>query len=252
MRGLGSQRLRQPLLHLGAGDRVERGERLVERQHRLAGDEGAEEGDALAHSAGELGRRGLLEAGEAEALEERPRLSPSLCPAQAAVAQRQGRVVDRRVPGQQQVALGHVGATGEALGRAAGATDLQGSGARLAQPADQLQQGRLAAAGWPDQADHAARAHLEIEPVDRPQLAVGVLEGANRDARARRTPARRRRHLSDRNLAVFRSHPGILAHSALLTKEVRKVDKHPLRGQQNSPWTRQSSSSDWASACSSA
>ena len=117
MRGSAAQRRGQPLLHLGPGDRVERGEGLVERQQRLAGDEGAEEGDPLAHAARELGRGARLEAVKAEALEQRAGAGAAPRPAEAAVAQRQRGVVERRVPGQQQVALGHVGAAGEALAR---------------------------------------------------------------------------------------------------------------------------------------
>jgi hypothetical protein len=48
---LGGERARKPLLHLGAGDRVERGEGLVEQQHRLAGEQGSQEGDPLSHPA---------------------------------------------------------------------------------------------------------------------------------------------------------------------------------------------------------
>ena len=96
-----AQRRRQPLLHLGPGDRVERREGLVEGQHRLAGDQRAQEGDPLAHPARELGRGAGLEALEPEALEQRRRPAPRLGPAEAAVAQRQRRVVERRVPGQQ-------------------------------------------------------------------------------------------------------------------------------------------------------
>ena len=51
---LGGQDVRQPGLHLGARHGVERGERLVERQHRLAGQQRAQERDALAHPARQL------------------------------------------------------------------------------------------------------------------------------------------------------------------------------------------------------
>ena len=96
MRGSAAQRPGQPLLHLGAGDRVERGEGLVEQQHRLAGEQGAQEGDPLAHPAGELARARALEAGEAEALEQRrARPRARLRARRPAVAQRQRRVVER-------------------------------------------------------------------------------------------------------------------------------------------------------------
>src|SRR4051794_17076587 len=68
--GARPERPGEPALHLGPGDRVERGEGLVEREHRLAGDERAEEGDALPHPARELRRSRALEAAQPEALEE--------------------------------------------------------------------------------------------------------------------------------------------------------------------------------------
>ena len=69
---LGGQHVRQPGLHLGARDRVERGERLVQGQHRLAGQQRAQERDALAHPARQLGRARALEARQAEALQPGP------------------------------------------------------------------------------------------------------------------------------------------------------------------------------------
>ena len=98
----------------------------------------------------------------------------------------------------------------------------------LLQAGDQLEQGRLAAARGPDQAEHAVRRHLEVEPLDRPQLAVGVAEAADRDGRAAALVAGRRSRPAAKSLASG-GHIGILAHSALLTKKVRKVDNHPAR-----------------------
>src|SRR5690606_40859228 len=51
-----------------------------------------------------------------EAAEQLRRGPPRPLPSLAAVAQGQRRVVERRVPGQQLVALGHVGAGGQTLG----------------------------------------------------------------------------------------------------------------------------------------
>ena len=127
--------------------------------------------------------------------------------------------------------LGHVGAAREPLRRRLGAADGEPPGAWLAQAADRLQQGRLAAAGGADQADDAGGRQLEVDPAQRLQLAVGVAEAADRDA-----VAGRRRRPEGAERACFRIHPDILAHSALLTNVVRKVDKHPVR---NPRWTRQ-------------
>ena len=75
------ERLGEPRLHLRAGERVERGEGLVEQQQRPAGEERAQEGDALAHAAGELVGGRALEARQAEALEERRRAAARLAAA---------------------------------------------------------------------------------------------------------------------------------------------------------------------------
>jgi len=115
--GVSPQRRRQPLLHLAPGDRVESGERLIQGQHRLAGNQGAQKCDPLPHPAGELRWARGLEPAEAEALEEIPGGGARLASPDPLVAQGDGRIVDRRVPGQEKVALGHEGAAGEALGR---------------------------------------------------------------------------------------------------------------------------------------
>src|SRR5262249_22983168 len=104
-----------------------------------------------------------------------------------------------------------------------------------------------AAARGADETEHPVRGDLEVEPIDRPQVAVGMAQAAKDDRSAGRLAGRGR--ASRGELLGFRAHIGILAQPALLTKEVRKVDKHPAR---NPIWTRQSSSSVLASACSSA
>src|SRR5436853_143019 len=97
----------EPILHLGAGDGVERAERLVEAEHALARQERAREGDALAHAAGELARRAALEAMQAELCEERGGALAGARAGDAGDAQRERGVVERVEPGHEQVALGH-------------------------------------------------------------------------------------------------------------------------------------------------
>jgi hypothetical protein len=63
----------EPFLHLRSRDRVERAERLVEAQQRLARQQRAHERHALAHAAGELVRTGVLEALQAQLGEQRGR-----------------------------------------------------------------------------------------------------------------------------------------------------------------------------------
>ena len=128
------ERLGQPFLHLGAGDRVQRRERLVQEEHRLAGQQGTEEGDSLAHPARELRRARALEAGQPESLEQRMCRAASLGARGAAIAKRQRGVVDRGQPGKQEVALGHVRAAGQPLGGAGRPLHLDRAGTRP--PAD--------------------------------------------------------------------------------------------------------------------
>ena len=66
---LGLEHVPEPALHLLAGDRVERGERLVEGQDGLAGEQRAQERHALAHAPRQLRRPGAFEAVQSEALE---------------------------------------------------------------------------------------------------------------------------------------------------------------------------------------
>ena len=112
---LGGERVRQPLLHRCPRDRVERPERLVEEQHRAAGEERAQERHALAHPAGQLGRAGALELGEPEALEQRLRTLARGRLGGPLAFERQRGVPERVAPGQQEVALGHVGGRREPL-----------------------------------------------------------------------------------------------------------------------------------------
>src|SRR5256885_9377090 len=94
----------------------------------------------------------------------------------AAVAQRQRGVVDRSQPRQQEVALRHVRAPGEALGRGLDSFDLDRAGLELAQAGGQLEQRRLAAAGGPHHAQPLAGLDAQVQALDAPKLAEPVSE----------------------------------------------------------------------------
>ena len=81
VRGSCGEHPREPGLHLRARDRVERRERLVQRQHRLAGQQRAQERDPLAHAARQLVRPRLLE--PATGRSARTRVAPGRAPAGA-------------------------------------------------------------------------------------------------------------------------------------------------------------------------
>ena len=92
---LARQRVGEPALHLQPRERVERAERLVEAEHRPAGEQRAQERDALAHPARQ--RRGprALEALEAERGEVLVRARRAPGARDAGDPQRQRRVVER-------------------------------------------------------------------------------------------------------------------------------------------------------------
>jgi hypothetical protein len=52
------------------------------------------------------------------------------------------------------------------------ANKFHGTGARRFQPANDLQQGRLAASGWTDDAEKLAIPHVEIDPPDRAKVTL--------------------------------------------------------------------------------
>ena len=152
-----AQTSEQPLLHVGAGEGVERAERLVEQQQRAAGEDGAQEGDPLPHAAGELrpGRPPRSRPGRSGPSSARARAWASGRGTPCDV-QRQHGVVEERPPGQQQVALRHVadeaGAAGDVGGRRADA-----AGVGPVEAGDEAEERALAAAGRTDERDEGAR-----------------------------------------------------------------------------------------------
>jgi hypothetical protein len=176
---LARQRTGEPLLHPGAGDRVERPERLVEQEHGAAREQRAHEGHALTHPAGQLGRVGALEPGEAEAREQRRRGLTRLGTRRARAFEREARVGERVAPGQQHVALRHERAAAQPLGRGARDRAL----VRLLEPGEQLEQRRLAAARRPDDGEHLAVRHAQVEAVERRDRAEAADRAAGLDGR---------------------------------------------------------------------
>ena len=166
----------EPLLHLRAGDRIEAGERLVQEQHGLTREQRAQEGHPLPHAARELAWPGALEARQAEALEEWRRRPSRDATRHASVAKRKRGVVDRTHPRKQEVALRHVRAAVEPPRRRVLSLHLDRPRRRLAEPAEELEQGRFPAARRPDDAENHARADLRVDPLDHPQVAERMPE----------------------------------------------------------------------------
>ena len=141
---LSGERIGKPLLKVGARDRVERAEGLVEQQHGAAGQQRAQERHALAHAAGQLGWADALELREAEALEQRGGAAARLRARHALALERERGVAERVAPGKQQVLLGHVGARIAPPGRFGGPEHVDRPLVRLLQAGDELEQRRLA------------------------------------------------------------------------------------------------------------
>ena len=161
----------QPFLHVGAGEGVQRAERLVEQQHLARAQQGAHQRGALAHAAGELRRALVGEAAEAETVEQRPRPLARLGARRAEDLDAERDIVADGAPRQQQVALEHVGAVGPAVGHV-GAVDEDVAGAGIEQAGDHVEDRALAASRGPDDGDELARVHGEGGAVHRGHGAV--------------------------------------------------------------------------------
>ena len=90
---------------VGAGDLVERGERLVEQQHRRGEGERAHEGDALLHASGQLVRVGVGEVGEPDLDEQLARIRLIVAVGRSVDVAEQASVGGDRTPRQQRRCL---------------------------------------------------------------------------------------------------------------------------------------------------
>ena len=150
---------------------VERGEGLVHQQDFRLGGERAGERDALAHAAGEFDRMPVLEAVQAHERNEMHRLFEPLRFRHALDLEREGDILDHRAPGEGRFLLEHHADRGmRALDALAG----DGDRAFIAgdEPADDVEQGRLAAAGRADHREEFARPHRERDVIDGGDHAV--------------------------------------------------------------------------------
>ena len=172
---VGVQGSGEPGLELHPRDRVERAEGLVEAQDGPAGQQGAGEGDPLAHAARQRARRVSGEAGEPERVEHLTGEPPGVGARATGDAQGERGVVERAQPGQEQVALGHQG----------GRLGADGAGVGRLEAADELEQRRLAGAAASDDGDDLAGGDVECEPLERDERRpVGPVEPAGDVAHA--------------------------------------------------------------------
>ena len=203
---------------LVAARRVEIAGRLVGDEQGRAGDDGAGDGHALLLAAGELGRRVVLAAAQADLGQ---RLHGELAPlaaGRAAIDQRQLDILGRRGARQQIVALEDEADIEVAQVRAAVAVEPAGvdaveavaAGGRRIEAADDVHRRRFARAGRAHDGDELAAVDRQVDAGQRVDLrfalAIGLpdlVEGEQRRAwRAPRSLPRLRR--AGDHLVAFR------------------------------------------------
>ena len=189
-----AERLEQ-LEDLLDADRVDRGRRLVEDQDVGVLDERIGDPESLAHAARvrpDLVAAAIRQADLAEDLVDRLFRGLAVQPVEAR------RVAQVRAAGHVVVEADRIGQVADPsfdLARVARRVEPDDAGltlSRFGQPEQHEDRGRLAGAVLPEQPEDLATAHLEIEAVDRRELAV-LLGQAPRHQRRRRRRVRRRR-----------------------------------------------------------
>jgi hypothetical protein len=149
-----------------AGHVVERAERLVEQQHRWLHHERAGDRDPLAHAAGELRRPGLLEAAQADEVDQL--VDVRLVGLLAGDLERQPDVRHDAAPGQQRVVLER-DAELVVLAQLGGALAVDPGGARggVFEPGEDAQDGGLSATRRPEQGEERALVGVQVGVLQR-------------------------------------------------------------------------------------
>ena len=156
----------QQVVHLQPGQLVERAERLVHQQQVRLMDEGAAQGDALLHAAGELMRPGVVEGRKTDQRQELAGARPRRLVVAPEDLHREQHIVDHRAPRHQARRLKHEAVVAERTGDL---TPADGHRARGLgdQPGDDAQQRGLAAAGRPEQRNQLTALEAEARIVER-------------------------------------------------------------------------------------
>ena len=155
------------------GHLVERREWLVAQDQHGIDRQGAGDGDALAHAAGEGVRIVVLVAGETELGKPAAGGRFRRLAIGAEDVEAEQHVVDGRAPGHQPIALeddADLAAQRREIAERVDALDGDAARVRLGQAGDQVEDGGLAAAGLAEQGDDLAARHLEGDAVDGGEL----------------------------------------------------------------------------------
>lgn len=159
------------VLELRSGDRIERTERLVEKQHRGFRRQGAGNRDTLALSAGELPRPSAGESRRIEA-DKRQRLAGARGGVPYATQAQHQFDVSLHAPVRQQAAvLRHVADSTSEVDRVergrVGAIDTHDPGIRIDEAVERTKESGLAGSALADERDGRARRDLERDIVER-------------------------------------------------------------------------------------
>src|ERR687896_463094 len=182
----------QPLVHAQelevealARQLVHGREWLVQQEHVHADHEQACERHALLHATGEVARVGVLEAAQADQVEQLVRLALGLPVELPAELRREQRVLQRGAPRQQGRALEHQRHVLPRLDHLP-AVYRDASVREWDEPGDQAEQRGLAASARDPDRDELAGGRLEADVVDRENAPLELLDGiVDRDGPAR-------------------------------------------------------------------
>ena len=177
-------RIEQLILHLNAGQRVERAERLVHQQNGRVDRIGAGDGATLLHAAGEHLGQGVGEVGKTDEIDEALRGRAPLGRATAGDPQAELHVLSDGEPGKERVLLKDHAALGTGSAHIAAVDDHFACG-RRDQAGGDGERRRFAATRRPDQGDELAIRHVDRQAVEREKARALVSKptrhGAERD-----------------------------------------------------------------------
>ncbi len=161
----------QPGLQVGADRGVQGGEGLVEQHHRGVDGERPAEGDALGLPAGEFGRQGACELGDAEVVQQFGDPLGAEPAGVGGVAAAEGDVLGDGEPGEEVRGLRDE--RRQARIRAA----VDASGLRLVEVGQQPHQGRLPRPGGAEHAQGLVLGDLEVQVLQHGARAAGIAVG---------------------------------------------------------------------------
>src|SRR5450830_341083 len=165
----------QLILEVAARERVERAERLVHQHNRRIQRQHTGDCHALTHAAGQVFGKTAAEVDQTELIQQLRHAGLDFGLGNTFDFQTEGDVLLHRHPGKQRVFLKHHAAIRAGFGHDLAVGD-DAAAAGQGEAGDGIEQGRLAAAGWPQQADELAVRDVEVDVFQRHDFTVVALE----------------------------------------------------------------------------